>query len=302
MPASSINFGYLPEALELRVGKVEITTLPDLEGTVHAIKSQFSVDGAWLYSPLQTVHNLGGTTRTAPYPARVFGLPKTHSFAHDDGATPEHVAFHLWSLSFFQGMRLTQLAAGFLDATPIETEKLHDFILYNDGIEHSIALAEAFWNAHQGTKATSLFGSAVHSLFLAQYPKALEFERFVYYYTSLDACFALAKELHGLTSRTHGERIGEMCDFFGIPKPDWADAKASSANALVATIRNATLHEAIFMDQPLGFATTKAGIELNLTLQMQALVCRLLVALIGARGADYVRTPINTRQRHMLRL
>ena len=35
---------------------------------------------------------------------------------------------------------------------------------------------------------------------------------------------------------------------------------------------------------------------------MRALVCRLLIALIGAPLAGYVKTPVNTRQYHRLEL
>ena len=35
---------------------------------------------------------------------------------------------------------------------------------------------------------------------------------------------------------------------------------------------------------------------------VMTLVGRVLVALLGAASADYVRTPINTRQRHGLKL
>ena len=57
------------------------------------------------------------------------------------------------------------------------------------------------------------------------------------------------------------------------------------------------------MDAPLGFAVHKEGSNQNLTLEMSALVCRFLVALIGGGGAAYVRcSPVNTRQRHGLDL
>ena len=56
------------------------------------------------------------------------------------------------------------------------------------------------------------------------------------------------------------------------------------------------------MDAPLGFAVHKEGSNQNLTLEMSALVCRLLVALIAGDGADYVQSPVNTRQIHGLDL
>lgn len=303
MTAASLKFGYLPEALDVRVGKLVISSLPDLQETVRDISDYTTVEGNWLYAPPQRIRSLGGQARTAPYPSRVFGLPKTHLIVHDDQSSAGHLTFHLWSLSFFYGMRFTSLPAGYLDATPIKPEKLNDFLLLGRSLERSIELAETFWQVHHvKSKAASLFASAVHSMFLSHYPRLLEFERFVYCYTALDACFALARTVHGLQSATHADRPAAMCDLFGIPKPDWADKSKTPQNALVATLRNDTLHEALFMDQPLGFATMKPGLEQNLTLQMQALICRLLVALIGGGSADYVKTPVNTRQRQALHL
>jgi hypothetical protein len=57
-----------------------------------------------------------------------------------------------------------------------------------------------------------------------------------------------------------------------------------------------TLHEAPFMNEPLGFAVHGVGSNQNLPLEMQGLVCRLLVALIGVPTASYVTFPVNTRQ------
>ena len=98
-----------------------------------------------------------------------------------------------------------------------------------------------------------------------------------------------------------------MCDQFGIECPGWADP-ANSDGSEIASIRNYTLHEALFMGAPLGFAvhgvSTNQSHTLgqNLPLEMRALVCRLLVALIGGNDAAYIRSPVNDRQRRGLDL
>ena len=90
-----------------------------------------------------------------------------------------------------------------------------------------------------------------------------------------------------------------MCDAFGMPTPARADP---TSGAEVASLRNETVHEALFMGEPLGFSIRGKGVNQNLTLEMPALVCRFVVALLGADGCDYVRSPVNTRQRHELNL
>jgi len=61
-------------------------------------------------------------------------------------------------------------------------------------------------------------------------------------------------------------------------------------------------HEALFMGAPLGFALHGIGTNQNLPLEIEPLICRLLVALLGAPRAAYVTSPINARQRHGLTL
>ena len=92
-----------------------------------------------------------------------------------------------------------------------------------------------------------------------------------------------------------------MCGLFGMATPDWAEP-AAPAGPEVAIMRNATLHEALFMGQPLGFALHGVGTNQNLTLEMKALICRFIVALLGGSHTNYVRSPVNTRQRYGLDL
>lgn len=141
----------------------------------------------------------------------------------------------------------------------------------------------------------------MHALFLGQNPLLLQFDRFIFLHAALDACFALASSLHPLPQRpSHADRIAWKCRLFGMPTPSWADK--SGGRAAIAVLRNDTLHEALFMSEPLGFAVHGVGAHGNLTLEMQALICRLLIALPGAAASDYVRTPINNRQQQPLSL
>ena len=97
---------------------------------------------------------------------------------------------------FFLGMRLTTTEAGFLDATPVKPGKLVDFVLVGRSIEHAVELAERFWVVNRGEPRHTLrFEAAVHALFLGQNPQSLQFERFIYLYTAIDACYKLGESL-----------------------------------------------------------------------------------------------------------
>lgn len=296
-------FGYYPAPLSVSAGAIKIDTLPNFKEIITDISASESVHKSWIYAPPQKTQNFGGRVEQLPYASRVFGLPKTHSFEHTKAESRDHITFHIWALSFFTGMRLTAYEAGFIDSTPIRKGELVDFRLHRGGFERAIEVAEKFWidNRAQPDRA-KVFAAAVHALFFGQNPQHLQFENFIYLYTALDACFKLASCLRTKQIRcSHAERIEWMCKQFEMATPSWAEHSTISKPE-VPTIRNAALHEALFMGEPLGFAFHGKGTNQNLTLEMQALICRLLVALLGESQADYVRTPINTRSIHGLDL
>lgn len=298
---SRLEFGYHPDLMTMSSGPISISALPGIASAKAGVESSETLDQDWIYAPPQLVRNLGGSVHQRPYSARVFGLPKTHAIAHTQCDGHDHLTFHLWALSFFTGMRLTATEAGFVDATPIKPSKLVDFVMLGRGLADALDLAEAFWTLHRSAPdRAKLIAAAVHALFLGQNPRHLEFERFILLYTAIDACFALAKAVRGPTRPIpHAGRTKWMCGAFGIPTPAWADPASGSE---IAALRNETVHEALFMGEPLGFAIHGRGTNHNLTLEMQALVCRFVVALLGADGCDYVRSPVNSRQRHGLNL
>ena len=92
-----------------------------------------------------------------------------------------------------------------------------------------------------------------------------------------------------------------MCDELSVETPAWAKS-TEIGSTVVSALRNDALHEALYVDEPLGFAVRGVGRSENLPREMIHLVCRLLVALIGAQDADYLKSPVDTRQRQGLRL
>lgn len=297
LPAITVEFGWCPDPLDFAIGDITVATLTNLDTRVAGVRENGGVYGDWIYAPLQKVKVMGRGLQDRPYASRIFGLPKTHSLSHAAADGPEHLEFLVWALSFFIGMRLTTTEVGFLDATPIRKRALVDFVLSPREYGRALAYADAFWHFNKACPVSARrWIAAVHALFIAHYPQALQFERFIYLYSALDACFALAKDSYSVPKGgiLHDRRVSWMCGLFKMPVPAWADT--STGRSPVSVIRNATLHESLFMDAPLGFALHGVGTNQNLTLEMQAMVCRFLVALIGDPGADYVRSPVTTHQ------
>lgn len=116
-----------------------------------------------------------------------------------------------------------------------------------------------------------------------------------------DACFALARLVSSAKPpATHPKRIEWLCEPFGLITPAWADTSATPTPVITA-LRNQTFHEALFGDQPLGFAAQDLTAIHEMMTDLQGLICRLLVALLGGTS-EYVATPLGTRQRHRLEL
>lgn len=298
MTPLNLAFGYFPRQLDISAGPVKISSHPELARMVSRVESSELVVDEWVYAPTIFRHKPDGTKTRNPYPERIFGLPKTHLFSHAAADNEEHIAFHLWCLSFFVGMRLTSTDVGFVDATPIKEGVLCDFVLIGCNIEDCVSLAEAFWLGNRDVaERAKLVAAIIHALFLSKRPQHLQFERFSLLYSAIDACFALAKSFHPQQKAVpHAERIQWMCRIFGTPIPHWAD-QCEQARAEVADIRNQNVHEARFMGEPLGFALHGVGGNTNLNLEMEELLCRLLVGLLGNQLEDYVMTAVGTYQR-----
>ena len=297
------EFGFCPEPIEVKVGAVTIRPFRDHETIVERVFSWDRIYKDWIYAPREQVGHAGsGQVRALPYSSRVFDLPKTHIIEHETAKNEEHLQFHVWALSFFLGVRLTTKKAGYLDATPVKRGKLVDFLLIENSLERAVELADDFWMANVGQSINAkLFAAAVHALFLGQFPQSLQFERFIYLYTAIDACFKLSKTLKQTNeSLPHACRIEWMCSQFGLTLPDWA-RQTAGGSVEVTTVRNPTLHEGLFMGEPLGFGLHGDGTPVNLTHEMHALVCRLLVALIGG-NASYIASRVDSMQRQGLKL
>jgi hypothetical protein len=303
----SIDFGFYPKAFDKMSGPITIATLPNLDDKIKDVSSSGCVEGDWIYSPPSQVGEMfSRRIKTRPYSARIFGLPKTHRLSHTNSQGPTHLPFLVFCFGFFAGMRMSETERGFLDATPFVPGKAHDIVWLNDDSQFTaVQYADRFWTAHAAKPRIEVaMRGAIHSYFISRTPTLLEFEEFIYLYTALEGCHYVHSVIQGQdpTKILHNERIEKLCEAFSVSTPAWADSK----NSLVTKPRNATLHEGLFFDEPLGFQIF-GGRNRNvqdgmLLLQMAALTSRLIIALLGMETCDYVRSPIDLRQRYRVRL
>lgn len=303
----SAQFGYYPIRCDLKTEIFSIQTLPDHDETVSLITEDKNITSDWLYSgPQKRLDIVSRKTQLMPYSGRIFGLSKTHSITLHKSQSLDELEFVVWCLSFFTGMRLTTTERGFLDATPIKPKKLIDFNLRNCDITEAVHLAINFLEQqHNDLRAPKRIAAAIHTLFLAQYPQSLPFEQFQYLYMALDTCFKLFEVKEKTKPHIpHAQRIQWMCEKLDIPTPTWAVIQAGKSP--LSEARNNTIHEALFFDEPLGFSIYGGNepslSSSNVIFQMRALICRLLVALLGQPDTAYVKSPVTTRMTQHLEI
>ena len=286
------EFGYFPRALDFSIGDVAIKSLLSLGSTVEAIESHEWRNSDWI---------------DIEAPRRVFGLPKTHSINLADGSDAKRVEFLVWVLGFLVGMRLTTTEAGYLDATPCKPGKLVDFHCSGRDLERAVGHTNQFYIRRGSTAAPGLIAAAIHALFLAQTPRLLCFERFGYLYTSLDAIWKVSVTERCLRAQTHAHRIETMCAAWGLSVPVWARYDASLSGSQLSNLRNQMVHEGLLSGEPLGFKTIQSfdGTPRqggNPLLEMQNLICRLIVSLLQIPETEYTSSSIGTRQTSRFRV
>ena len=294
------EFGYYPRVYRSTVGPIVVENMPDLDAKIANVRGSERVRRDWYYARERS---------------RVFALPKTHLLSHAGATGEEHLEFLVWCFGFFEGMRLTTTAAGFLDATPIARHSLTDIVWLGDSLELALATAEAFWHQYAGDpRVSKILCGVIHAYFLAQTRNLLSYEQFVWLYTALDGCNAVEERIRrpqraaaramassGTGRRTtHAERIQILCNTFGMPVPDWANPMTSST---IATVRNDTIHEGLFFDEPLGFRSFGgSNLDKHVIGSMIALVSRIVVAILGVPAVSYIQSSLTSRQNHGVQL
>lgn len=303
----SAEFGYYPIVYNVTAERFSIQTLPSFAKDVELIKNDPHIEKDWIYSGNALQGDfISGKIKSLPYPARIFSLPKTHVLTLYCSQNMEDLDFVVWCLSFFTGMRLTITEAGFIDATPIKPRKLIDFVLSGCTLEDVINLALNYLESeHDSFRSTKRVIAAIHALFLSQLPQSLPFERFQYAYMALDTCSKIIETKSKPNKKlNHAEKVQWMCQNFDMPVPLWATTTNNKSD--ISAVRNDTIHEALFFDEPLGFSiyggNQPNANSVNIIMQMQHLISRLIVAILGKPDIDYVKSSVESRMCEPLRL
>jgi hypothetical protein len=289
-----VRFGFLSEPTSLVWSGGSIEPLPDHADVVQGILAHQQHYAGWLYPPLRGVRRDSSELKESPKVPATFALPSTHLLTLADGnAEPAAEDFFIALFGMLKGLRLQRDGWQHFFKCPTKRGALSDFCADDREIATTLDLAAEFWQRHTDTSTRKLAFGAIHWHLFAQLYEH-EFERFNAQYTALDACWALSRKALALPKVTHAERPAVLARALGLLTPSWALTGPQEQSACSLSLRrNALVHEAMYADEPLGFA--HPATERGMALELQNFVARCIFALLGVRN-EYTRSPGDTRQ------
>lgn len=292
----SVRFGFLPEptCLTWRGGNIE--PLADHEAVVQSVLDHPQhYAGCW-YPPQQKVRRVSRESREPPSISSTFALPPTHLLTLTVADTdPSAQDFFIALFGMLKGLRLQREGWQHLYKCPTQRGALCDFYASDGEITTTLNLATEFWKHHAGEGIRKLAFGVIHWHLFAQLYEH-EFERFNAQYMALDTCWKLATQLDARFAEkkfSHAKRVQVLGEELQIPLPEWAVVRDDSNASILSARRNALIHEALYGEQPVGFAHPDDGhVERELT----CFVARLVLRLLGVEN-EYTRSSTITRQR-----
>lgn len=248
------QFGFIGERLDLLIERGQVRTLPQFEEAKALLEKCSNRDG-YLYPPLahQQTLDFGGSPKKihrTERPALLHRIPASHEIRLFDAPGDAEAGrygeggFAVHFLGFLLGWRC-QFFNWWVDGR-IPTKSHSDCFVHLPCIV-SICLdhARSRWASWPSRDRTVL----VNALFLHNRTGVYEWdwERFQAEYQVLDALYAIARRRHGVTARSHRDRIRALCDHFGLFRNDLLGEQ-------IVTLRNELIHEALWGGQMPGTA------------------------------------------------
>ncbi len=278
-----MNFGWLKDNNEYETGSLLISALPSYQQAIKEVESSALQDGNWFY-PLYVNNKLVDR----------FQLPLTHKITHKSKIeSNDFLEFMLFYFGWLNGQRLNPEGWGHLTKTSIKPGSLTDFRINKTEMPKLLILAEIYWAINQTNKELIvLMSSALHwYLFAHSYERY--FEKFMAQYMVIDTLCKIASLQLNKKLPNHTERIQFLANEINLHCPTWGVVNGKSS--AISEIRNQLFHESRFSGSPIGFSYSKFPIDI-LT-QLEAFNCRLIAALIGAKGI-YSKSSCETMQYH----
>jgi len=286
-------FGWIEKPWSYKTPEFEVFPADDFARAVAEVTERGIASSDWIYPPIveRADQHIAG-------PDVMFMLRSTHYLKiHPNLDRPNMADFLVMVLGFFLGLKLSPAGMGHLHRTPRRTGYLVNFTDLGRDLERAMRRVIAFFHAHEPNPEALSLASAAFHWYLTSQSYYHAFEIFTFQYSVLDNVHRLT-ELLGPTYRAyqiklHNQRPVSLSTFYNIPLPlEFQDTSTSSPNAKrLADVRNSLVHEARWLQQPLGYAVDDKS--WNLLKNLEHFNSQLLLGVMGVeckfRSALYDR-------------
>lgn len=252
--AKPLRFGFLTEKVDVTFSHGSIVPLPDFDLRMGIISKAFHKDG-YLYPPLEISNdfeNENENAKKAQRPFSMYQIPASHELIispdePEKNLREESAGFIVNLLALLFKTRL-QFEDWFIDGRiPISVIGRDPHLTYPQVVENRLSSAYKVWSDWESSSQL-LFGNILY-MFLRSVIYQRDWEKFLFQYIILDACWNLGKELFGFTADGHGKRITELYNHFGVNHSEFLDAKK------ILSLRKELFHEAKWADGRPGHTT-----------------------------------------------
>lgn len=269
-----MKYGYLPVEKHVESSSFVIDTLPGLQDykTIEATWP-FVKDG-WSYPPWEADSRFEVPQPLRPAP--VFGFHPSHEIVLKTSTdeADDRLKFLILIHGFLNGLHLLPEGWIHFQRTAIKPGESAIFIIRNNEEGAILELILQRYCSLSLDNRKRCYG-LVHWFLMAQ-EYVTQHDMFSAQYLVADAAHALAQGIDLIGRRIpHSQRIPRLCEALGLVTPDWAQPEADGQSYL-SRLRNEFFHEALFVEQPIGFGHPVPNVTFGLRCINELFVLRLI--------------------------
>lgn len=292
-PTYKDKIGYLPYKGPLQFSHGGIYPLDSFDNASEYVQKKANEDGFYYPPIVQTYRQsheiIDGNLETFEHvvpntkrPAHLFRMPASHEIqiikpADLNAPRKGDGLFITYLVAFIFGVRLQFHDWWFDGRVPINCQQ--DFHMSPSATENFIDKAYGIWRNCSDPEKNLL----TNLLYMQTKVKSYEWhwERFIVSYMVLDGCYKFFHETHGISSKTHKNRIKTVLEYFDMKLDmEWIGR--------IVCLRNDLFHETLWEGgQPGNNGSTYSY---SAAVHLSKLNSRLIVAILGHRG-KYIKSP-----------
>ncbi len=241
-----IPFGFLFDKVEVHFSHGSIVPTAKFEVIAKSISKLIYKDG-YLYPPLEQeirINSDKGSKQTifrSKRPAHLFRLPPSHELSifpdkPETDVRKESAAFILYLLALLFQTRLQFSDWAFDGRISIHPESKRILASYPVILGNQLSHAYKLWSRWKNVEQKRFLN--ILYLFSRTEIYEWDWEKFLFQYVILDACWKMGKDLFQFKAKKHSDRAAELYGHFGVKHPILDQIKN------LADLRNDLFHEA----------------------------------------------------------